>query len=77
MDYMIHFLKRLEREMPGEQFYMNSSGKIVLARSGRVLQMEWTPEEIDPEHPLEPIGTAEQIEDLLVETFRRAVALHV
>lgn len=76
MDYLLHFLKRLEREMPGEQFYMNSAGRIVLARTGRVLELIWTPEEVDPEHPFEPIGSPEQIEDILVETYKRAVMLH-
>lgn len=76
MDYMLHFLRRLEREMPGEQFYMNSAGKIVLARTGRVLEMHWTSEDVDPEDPFEPMGSHEQIEECLVETFKRAVQLH-
>lgn len=75
MDYLLHFLRRLESEIPGEKFYINSSAQIVLARTGKSLAMEWSADDVDQSNPLEPLNTAD-FENILIETIKEAVRRH-
>lgn len=72
MDYIVHFLKRLETDIPGETFFLNSSGKIVLGRTMQEVKAEWLSEDIDQDNPLEPLSVGD-FETVLVETYRRAI----
>ena len=73
MDYIVRFLKLLEAAMPGETFLFNSAGKVVLGRTGKVIVMEWAAEDVDEDSPLDPLGSAEEFEQVLVATYKRAV----
>ena len=72
MDYIVHLLKRLETDIPGETFFLNSSGKVVLGRTMQEIRAEWLESEVDETAPLEPVSAGD-FETMLVETYRRAI----